>query len=505
MEQNRPNVIVITTDQQRKETLGCYGSSFVNTPNLDHMAQNGVKFERAYCTNPVCTPSRASMLTGKYVSNHGAWNIGTNVPEKQLFLPELFKTNGYRTHAIGKLHLNAAQVPPGKSKEPGQNWEEYFENFTGPYLGFETIEASVGHTNFGIKGHYGLWVEEKSGKKHFPSYRKSDFEFGADAYDWEIPIELHNNTWVAERSVNFLKQRAGDQEPFFLNIGFEDPHHPHCLPLEVAETVTDEYLASMPLPKYSEGELEDKPPYFQLVREGRWGEDPLKGSYNLAGQQQGFDYRQVSERDARLGRAYYYKMVEMIDDAVGEIFDQLDELGLADNTIVVFTSDHGELLGDHGIWMKGPLHYEELVNVPFVVQWKNHIPADVTNNSISSLVDLAPTLLSLCHISIPEEMDGKDCSSVWMGEDVTIRKQALIEYIDEPGKLQLKTIVTTDYKLTYYTNQGFGELYDLKKDPEEMNNLWNMEAYQGIKSQLLIAILNECNTSNLHAQRISYA
>ncbi|WP_168928818.1 sulfatase family protein [Paenibacillus dokdonensis] len=499
---SKPNVILVTTDQQRKDSLSCYGSDFVNTPNLDQMAQHGILFNRAYCTSPVCTPSRATIYTGSYASKHGAWNIGMNVPKNQRFLSECFQDNGYNTHLIGKAHFNAYNGTFEESKEPDKDWEEHFRNFHGPYYGFDQVELSVAHTTGGVKGHYGLWVKNKSGKTEFDSVRKANRSFGGEGYDWDLPMELHNNSWIVERTNDFLKRSLHDENPFFLSIGFQDPHHPHAVP---KERVGEIQPSNIPSPKFSDGELDDKPPHYQSVREGRWNEDPMKGMYVMSGQGSGFDYRNIDDEDAQLGKAYYYKMVEMIDEAMGEILCTLDHLGLSENTIVVFTSDHGELLGDHGIWMKGPFHYEQLVNVPLLVQWKNHLPAGTEVDSISSLVDIAPTLLSLCHIPIPNEWNGLDCSMQWKGDIEEVREHALVEYVDDPQKLRLKTIINKRYKLTYYLGEDYGELYDLVNDPGEVTNYYDDPNYQEIKQKLLMNVIDELESIETRAQRYSYA
>jgi len=159
----RPNIILITSDQQRRDTLGCYGSSFTRTPATDRLAAEGVVCERAYCTNPVCTPARASLFSGQYISRHGAWNVGTVTPEDTVMLSHRLAAAGYRTHNIGKMHLKPAGAPEGTSEETAKGWRNRFPAWTGPYFGFQSVEISIGHTEYGIAGHYGAWVEAQVG------------------------------------------------------------------------------------------------------------------------------------------------------------------------------------------------------------------------------------------------------------------------------------------------------------------------------------------------------
>ncbi|MCG9126497.1 sulfatase-like hydrolase/transferase [Candidatus Poribacteria bacterium] len=147
-----PNILIITTDQQRTDTLSCYGSPFTDTPNIDRLAADGVCLERAYCTNPVCTPARASIFTGKYVSRHGAWNVGMNIPEDEPMISHRLSEVGYRTHYIGKAHFQPFGASPENSIETRNNTERY-PDFQGPYYGFETIELALGHATYGIAGH----------------------------------------------------------------------------------------------------------------------------------------------------------------------------------------------------------------------------------------------------------------------------------------------------------------------------------------------------------------
>jgi arylsulfatase A-like enzyme len=499
----KPNVILITTDQQRKDSLGCYGSTFVQTPNLDQMAKEGVLFDRAYATSPVCTPSRASLYSGKYVGVHGAWNVGTKIPEDEILLPHIYKNEGYTTYHIGKAHFQPYGESSSISMESVQDWEKLYPDFCGPYYGFDNIELCMGHSKGGIKGHYGAWVKSRCGTTDFTAERKADMSFGGEAYDWDLPSELSNTSWVEDRASAFLHAQVNSNKPFFLSLGFQDPHHPHALPVEDTLSIEPDQI---PLPAFQEGELSDKPPFFQDVHTGAWSQGhALHGQYPMAGQGGlGCNYSKVSPEDERTGKAYYYRMVEMIDKAMGGILKLLDELGLAENTVVVVTSDHGELLGDHGIWMKGPFHYEQLINVPLIMQWKGTLAANSTS-AIVSLVDIAPTLLSLCGIEVPKDMNGKSLQALLDQQVEGIREFALVESVDDPGKIRAKTLVSQRYKLTYYQKQTLGELYDLQDDPKELVNLWNSKDHQDVKSDMLLNLLQELEHFEKKGVRYCYA
>lgn len=503
-----PNIILITSDQQRRDSLAAYGATVTRTPATDRLAAEGVVCDRAYCTNPVCTPARASLFSGRHVTRHGAWNVGTVTPEDTVMLAHRLATAGYRTHNVGKLHFKPAGSDEGTSEETSKGWRRRFPAWTGPYYGFQSVELSIGHTEYGIAGHYGAWVEAQVGGEAGMSAVNalsrpagSVGDFGGEAWDWALPTRLHNSTWVAERAQAFLRERDHAQ-PFFLAVGFQDPHHPHCLPLDFAERVDP---ARVPLPRFTAGELDDKPPHFLAAHHGRLKESGCTGAYKMGGQGRGYDYGAVSTADARLGRAYYYSMVNLMEQQLAHLLDTLDAEGLTENTIVIFTTDHGELLGDHGLWLKGPFHYEELVRVPLLLRWPAGLPAGSRAAGLLSHVDIVPTLLAAAGQPLTAELDGHNALPWLRGEAPSPRQDAIVECIDDPAVLRLKTIITETRKLTFYHGQDYGELYDLEADPGEVTNRWNVPAYAADREQLLRRLLDHAEPLERRASRLSYA
>ncbi|MFC1452941.1 sulfatase-like hydrolase/transferase [Verrucomicrobiota bacterium] len=502
---SQPSILVITTDQQRADSLSCYGSGFTSTPNVDRLAEQGLLFERAYCANPVCTPARASLFSGQYLTRHGAWNVGTSVPADTIMLSHRLAAMGYRTHYVGKAHFQPHGGDAADSMESLRNWQQRYPAFRGPFYGFDSVELALGHTDYGLAGHYGVWVRERVPATRLRALNRSDLlsdhDFHGTAVDWHLPVRLHNSVWTAERTIEFLSHHD-PARPFFLAVGFQDPHHPHCVPLDFEDRVRPE---DVPLPRFSQGELADKPPHFLPAREGRLEGSPFRGAFKVAGQGSGADFRGVSEHDARLGRAYYYTMVRLIDRETGRILEALDRLGLAENTLVVFTTDHGELLGDHGLWLKGPFHYEELIRIPFVVRWPAGLPGGTRMEGLFSQVDLTPTVLGLIGQTVPPGIDGTDCSAMLRGEKASTRDAAVIECVDDPHGLRLKTVVTRDRKLTVYHGRPFGELYDLASDPGEMTNHWADPTYAGDRQALIARLLDHMEPLERRVPRTSYA
>jgi len=243
------------------------------------------------------------------------------------------------------------------------------------------------------------------------------------------------------------------------------------------------------VPEKVEGEFEDKPPHFALTQKA----NPDFSDYSSEGEGvhylHGCHSHLHDKKEMKKKIAVYYGMVSLMDKYIGQILDKLEELGMADNTIVVFTTDHGHFYGQHGLIAKGPFHYEDLIRVPFLVRYPEEVPAGEENEALQSLVDLAPTFLSMCDIDIPREMSGVDQSKVWRGEEDQIRDHTICENRHEPDTLNLKTYIDDRYKMTVYYNRLEGELYDLKKDPDELNNLWDDPDYSDLKSELLLKFI----------------
>jgi len=427
-----------------------------------------------------------------------------NVPEDEPMLSHRLADVGYRTHYIGKAHFQPFGASAEQSIETFRNTTRY-PDFRGPYYGFETVELALGHATYGIAGHYGEWVRSEVSEDTFAGYsratRLSERGFGGEAYDWEIPLKYHNSIWTADRTIDFLSKHDGTQ-PFLLAVGFQDPHHPHCVPTEFEDRVDP---VQVPLPDFVEGELEDKPPHFLAARCGQLEKSEIRGRFAIAGQGGGADYRKVSEEDARLGKAYYYNMVKIIDQQMGRILECLDMCGLMEDTLVLFTTDHGELLGDHGLWMKGPFHYEPLVRVPTLMRYPAAIPSGQRTQALFSHVDIVPTVLSAVGLPMPAEIDGVDAMPMLTDEATTVRDSLLVECVDDPHCLRLKMIVTDTRKLTWYCGHTYGELYDLENDPGERKNLWDHATYANDKASLMSRILETMEPLEKRVERLSYA
>lgn len=500
----RPNIILITTDQQRFDTLSCNGNSAISTPALDALAKEGARLERAYVANPVCSPSRASMLTGRYPHVHGLTVNGKALPEQERTIAHILSEAGYDTAVIGKVHLG-----PTKSEDPETYLESrrmtaedraFFTTWHGPYYGFEEVHLSIGHSTGGHFGHYGLWLEEKfpQHRQHFADPERhalapaSGTPFGS--LKWGLPPEAHSTVWTAEQACEYMDRYAGsdaeEQAPFFLWASFQDPHSPLACPAPYCDR-NDPQQVKMPIP--APDDWNHYSPHFAAKYAGvTKGMPQHAGGFHFPGGGEGVDLSAITEPQTREMIAHYYGMVNLIDEQVGRMMEHLRQRGLEDDTIVIFTSDHGELLGDHGLWLKGPYHYEGLIRIPMLWRWPGHIPAGEVIDSLYSHVDLAPTLLDMVGEQRAAGMQGVSQRKVLEGLEALVRKEALCEFRvhHDPVALHAKTLIDERYKLTCYAGYEFGELFDLEEDPEERCNLWNDPQHQELKVKLQQQLLH---------------
>ena len=290
--------------------------------------------------------------------------------------------------------------------------------------------------------------------------------------------------WCAEKAISFIEANAPFEAPWLLSVNPFDPHHPFDPPTEYLERYLDR-LEDIPSPNYLPGELDEKPLFQKACH---------KGAYNVMG---AFAFDEMSDNDHRLIRAAYWAMIDLIDAQVGRMLAALERTGQLDDTIVIFTSDHGEMLGDHGLYLKGPFFYEPAVRVPFIVSWPRQIPAGLVSDALVEAVDIAPTLLEAAGLPMAPGMQGR---SLWPllagGQDLNRHRDDIYsEYYNasvmfsDPDPLAFLTMVRTErYKLVVVHGLDAGELYDLGRDPGETQNRWSDEEYREVKVSMLIRL-----------------
>ena len=382
----RPNILWICTDQQRYDTLGCYGNNSVTTRNIDRLAREGTRFEYAFSQSPVCTPSRGAFLTGRYPRTCRIRQNGAAVPGTEVLVTRMLADAGYHCGLSGKLHLS-----PCHPEYLGAGGREARIDD-----GYETFHWSHGSGSMKpAQNDYHRWLDEQGlawESRPFEDYPRIRTAMTRDT---------SQTAWCTDKAIEFINKHV--DEPWLFSVNIFDPHAGFDPPMEYLSPYL-ERLDDIPLPSYVEGELHGKPKW-QMY-------DHLNGAYG--GGAPNLAYARLSASDHRHIRAAYWAMCDQIDYHVGRMIRFLEESGQRENTIIIFTSDHGELIGDHGIYFKGPFFYDCSIRVPLIV-------------------------------SMPD----------------TVRPQ---------------------------TSSASGELYDLKSDPGEHRNLWNVPGANEIKTEMLIRL-----------------
>ena len=449
MTNRRPNILWYCTDQQRFDTIGALGNPHVRTPIVDQLIRNGVAFTHTYCQSPICTPSRSSFMTGMYPSRlHNTRNGNDTFPSYPPVITKLIADSGYHCGLVGKFHLQSSghrtepRIDDGFSywrfsHAPRDDWQE-------------------GH-------HYADWVRKQGGD--LDALRASEDR---------VPTELHQTTWASDCALEFIGQEH--TKPWLLNVNIYDPHPPFIPPKSYADQFDP---SSMPGPHFRDSDLAQQ-----------------KRLHAVDFQD---EIRTPEEHDAFRRQAFYYAMIAQIDDQFARILDRLDETGQRDNTVIIFTSDHGESLGDHGLMFKGCRFYEGLVRVPLIFSWPGRFQTDVQSDALVELTDLTATIVELCGLEQPEYMQGRTLTPVLRGESdgKTHREFVRSEYFDalDPhftgGTGTYATMYRNRrYKLVLYHDHDLGELYDLQEDPWEFNDLWASPTHQSIKQELVLQSFN---------------
>ncbi|HEY0828027.1 MAG TPA: sulfatase-like hydrolase/transferase [Bacilli bacterium] len=461
---SRPNILWICTDQQRFDTLGCYGNMRVKTPHLDRLAERGILFENAFCQSTVCTPSRASFLTGRYPRTTRCRQNGQNIPEDEVLATRLLADAGYACGLAGKLHISACdpRVAPSGERRINDGYKQFHWSHH-PEGSWPTNE-------------YIQWLSSR-GKEYKPlPIADSRFvQTGPEGRD-------HQTTWCAGKAIQFIEANQHFEEPWLFSVNMFDPHHPFDPPTDYLQRYLD-LLEDIPLPNYEEGELENKSFFQRFDHKGAYGNPNF------------YPFAEMSDADHRVVRAAYWAMVDLVDEQVGRMVEALERTYQLDNTMIIFMSDHGEMLGDHGIYLKGSYFYEPSVHVPLIISYPGAFGGNRRVTDLVELVDLAPTLLEAAGLPIYPGMQGKPLTSLLNGVkgSAAHRSDVYCEHYNASSKQDgiggFATMVrTVGYKLVVYHRSGDGELYDLESDPRETNNLWNHPQHASVQMEMMVRL-----------------
>jgi arylsulfatase A-like enzyme len=472
------------------------------------MADRGVTFEDAHCTHPLCMPSRASLMTGRYPNANGVWRNGLPLPTDQPLLSGSLADAGYDTWLAGKCHLGPYGADPEQypeSARPGRGCDldrvwEFWREFDGDYYGFDEVALTIAHDDTDA-GHYGLWLQENHADKLHLFDQENALNDADPTYPvWKsaVPPEIHSTSWTADRAVEFIEQRADDDGPWFGWVGFPDPHPSVNPPGEYYEKYDPEDVR---LPVDPDGEVWDdpEPPRFvqQYLDRGEW-----------MSCEDGEVRNEMPEEKMREWVAAYYAMCDFVDDGVGRMLTALEEQGVREETVVVFTSDHGTWLGDHALWKKGGVDIRGATRIPMVVDWPGVAEPGRRVSSVASQVDMMPTLLDAAGVDIPYGVQGESLRPVLAGERERLRPWAYVQHRhepqpDDPGlrkfnpgeeNIHIKTVVTDDHRLTHVTgvDEEYGELFDLNVDPDETENIYfeDSDLRDDLEDELIAALIH---------------
>jgi arylsulfatase A-like enzyme len=503
MAKTQPNFIFFITDQHRADWLGCSGHPIVKTPNIDLIAANGTRFDNFHVASPVCMPNRASLLTGRYPSQHGLRYNGCALPQNANTFVDVLGASGYKTAAIGKSHIQPFldTAPIGRNsrktgpileawkedqkdysqEEPGKYLSNNRYEFKTPYYGYQHVDMVTSHGDQ-CGGHYQQWFRE-----HAPNWvelqdRKNQLPHNyscPQSYRTPIPVELYPTTYIKNQAIEYLKSSVSEDDPFFLFVSFPDPHHPFNPPGKY----WDMYSPSDFEPNLSYEDHKNPTPPMQFLYQN-WK--------NGKGQLTPQTATMIEREQIKEAMALTAGMITMVDDAIGEIITALNNSNQTDNTIICFNSDHGDYLGDFNMILKGALPFKSITRVPFI--WSDpQQQQQPYSKTLSSTIDLSATILDRAGINPYFGIKGKTLLSS-MSKDEKVRNELLIEYNDGGSRLgfeapaRVRSLLTEKFRFTFYLDQNWGELYDLSKDPNETNNLWNTVTYKDIKAELSLSL-----------------
>ena len=496
----RPNVLMIMTDQHRADHLGFGGNDIVQTPHLDALAARSMQFTSAFVTNPLCQPNRCSILTMRYPSVHGTRHNGIALDWDANTFVRRLRSTGYRTGLVGKGHFQNFEFFPEIAQKqfnfsldeqarrvglPGvEGWDRYEsvqghldEDIVvpGDYYGFDQVEVLPAHGDC-VTGHFVGWLREKGHDWHNMAGKDNAtwlYEGWGEVRRPKLPPELYPTTFVAERSIDFIEKGRTDDEPWFLQCSFPDPHHPFTPPGHYADMYDP---ADMEIPAtFDDPHTKSQPHLKHLVSS--------RGSVNSTPALQA-----PNEAQLRHAMAFEFGAISMIDDSIAQVLDALERSGQGDNTIVVFTSDHGDMFGDHGLILKMFTHYDGVLRVPFTISGPGITPG--TTASLVNSLDLGETLLDLCDVDSYYGSQGISLTPVLNDPTAEVRDALLIEedqirdHLNAGVQPRMRTVLTKDARLTRYQNLESHDLYDLANDPDELENRWDDPSSKDLRLQL---------------------
>jgi arylsulfatase len=450
-----PNIILIITDQQRYDTIRALGYPYMDTPNLDRLVNEGVTFSNCFVAAPSCAPSRASLFTGYYPHTTG---ILKNADQWRHSWVEQLAEAGYYCVNVGKMHTFPYETPLGfHERYVVENKDRYLE---GRYY-FDEWDK-------GLRAR-GLVKQQRELYRKRPDYRER-----LGAFEWELPEETHSDIFVGDMATWWIESKPQPDGPLFLQIGFPGPHPPY----DPIPRYAEPYMGKdLPLPGFTEEEIASQPPPFQAMRKHNAEVDHDSIAYSLS----------PTPAQLHRQRAYYFANVTMIDEKIGQILEALDRRGYLDDAVVIFTSDHGDCLGDHGHSQKWTM-YEVITRMPFIVWSPGRFAGGRQIGALCQQMDAGPAILELAGVAIPPSMEARSLLPALRGEPWQGRPYVFAEH-SRDGILQeteyMTMVRSPEWKLVHFLGEPFGQLFDLVNDPQEVHNLWDDPAFVEKRRELL--------------------
>ena len=502
------------TDQQNVRHLGAYGNRVLATPNIDSLAAQGLALDRFYVNSPVCMPNRAALATGRMPGAAGVRMNGVPLPLHARTYADYLREAGYNTALIGKAHFqtmtdNEPAALPGQRPRPWE-WQATRDDRSGaayaqespsawqnpafevstPYYGFETVRLCLEHADQ-VGGDFARWLQRVHGLgpgARSLAQRASPAGDAPQSWRSDLQETQYPTHYIAEESMAWIDRHVQANpagQPFFLQCSFPDPHHPFSPPGRYWDAYRPE---DVDLPDSFHLPLDAAPPHKKALHaEHAQGLRQTHGSRVIA----------VTEHEARHAIALNYGALKMIDDQVGRLLAHLKHRQLLDNTVVIFMSDHGDFMGDHGLLFKGPLHYDSLIRSPLI--WRDPLcaPGGRRSHALVSAIDLAPTLLERAGIAQPHGLQGRSFLPAVQGHAHQGARSVLVEEEGHrpvpglPAPPKVRTLVTDGHRLSVYPGAAWGELYDLSRDPMEARNLFHETAWASVKSDLMFELVGQ--------------
>jgi len=501
---SRPNMLVIMCDQLRADQLGCYGNTVVRTPHLDHLASRSTQFDHFYVNNPLCQPNRATLMTGQMPSVNGVRQNGIPLSLQSVTYAEVLRQQGYQTGYVGKAHLQNVTSIPAPKRQPwglgqqpietqsrrdqrqGADYQcesrdgwlgDSQDKVTLPYYGFEKAALCVGHGDQ-VVGHYRHWIEQQvvdanaligPGNSLDPSVAQKP-----QCWHTAVPEHLYPSAYVAKQAKDFIRNRQSEQ-PFLLVASFPDPHHPFTPPGQYAHMYKPE---DMPLPASFDHKVKHRTdlPEALLATYAKGDADPNK-----------YWPFHIDAEHLRQVLALCYGAISNIDYQIGQILATLKAEGLSDSTQIVFVSDHGDYMGDHGTLLKSGLHSQGVLRVPLL--WFDPNRSASVTHTQASAIDFAPTLLQQLGSKVPVGMQGGNMLSCkFSAAPILVEDAGVGIYTDPDQRSAQLTLVDGPWRITMLEGAEWGELYHLEEDPNELSNLWGLPNYGSVKAKLMFRL-----------------